>query len=410
MHEYATELFVARDKEIELVAGIIHDVLKSHRADQRTVIFVGERGIGKSWLLHHIAHDVHARFGDDVNTFAFNLKDSAEQDPTEYVAGLLSRFAKTINLPGHTGVTLADMSRALGDGLRRTRRAREAYVILADSVFESDWDLLASLEEYFLGPLAIEPHTVIVMTGRGPEYPWRTPELGTQARIRPLEPFDERETSDQIHQLTAYDKSLRVKPGDRAQIHDIYGYSRGNPLITSSLVHQPEQPAVALDTAITEMLDIVNPNERDEVRTGLEALCVLQSFREDRIPDMFQAYDPENPAYHDWSYAQSRTVRELLTRYAFATWDDARNGYVISRSPREQIELYIKLTDPARWRRLHCRAYLLYSDWTETYPRARTLWQHEADYHDHILRDAGFDPDACHETLPVASTYETRVQ
>lgn len=385
---YSNELFVAREEEIKIVMDIIGET-RSGQAQKRTVTFIGERGIGKSWLLRRLYEVIGQKFKENVMIFTFDLEQYAAETPTSAVADILTRFRReVIGLQGNFGASLAEMNRTVIDELH-TRLDSRSLLILADSVYESGWELLGMLEEYFLGPLAIEPRTVIIMAGRGRAYPWRTPELGTRAIFRSLEPFDTDTTLEQLERITVHDKQHVRMELNQQSVERLWNYSKGNPLVNSRLAMDPN-PEQALDEAIKDMLSIVEPRDRDDVRRYLEALCVLQSFKEDRIPQMLTAYEPGQD-YSAWGYAESRKVRELLTRYAFARWDEDKNGYVISDTPREQVELYLKSKrDKTEWKNLQCAAYALYSQWAQKYQRAQRLWLDEAQYHASQLEGAGF--------------------
>lgn len=391
--DYSEDLFVARSDEVKLVLDTIQEVGRGASEIRRTVTFTGERGIGKSWLLYYLRERLRDRV--DARLFYFNLEDYNRTADHEYVvADLLKRFRHDVIARHRTAASLsaslADMSRVIIKELREISR-NYVLVILADSVYESNWSLLSLLEEYLLGPLAIEPHTVTVITGRGRAYPWRTPELGIHAEIIPLEAFDFAKTREQLRRIK---RNRRVDfTLEEQDIQNIFDYSHGNPLVNSHLALSHDVPGT-LDATIDEILSIVDENERQEVRDYLEALCVLRAFKEDRIPAMLSVYYGRE-TYQSWGYKEARIVRELLTKYAFAYWEEEKYGYVISTSPREQVELFLKTQKNPLWCALQCTAYSLYRKWADQYPRAGDLWKNEADYHADVLREAGYAPDDC---------------
>ena len=369
--EYSPKKFVNRSQEIELVMKQVHALLRGGRPDVRTIIFTGERGTGKSWLLAHLQKaELGALSG--VRTFEFNLQKYADWDPILAVADILKQLDAAIGKRNtKLGITLADMSRNFMQDVRQSL-GRQVLVLLVDHVYESDWKLLAALEDYLLGPLAVEPRALIVMAGRGRAYPWKTPELRLKAEFVDLEPFpDVALTTEQLErqQKRAVPRAL--------EIHDLSG---GNPL-ANYLLATYRDTGTALDKVIDGMLETVPDEQRRQVRDYLEALCVLRSFDEERIPAMLAAYY-DDVTYGEWSYAQARRVRETLVKWAFTHWDAGKGGYVLDELTRKLLERYLK-TDPQRkkWGRLQRAASELYKEWAHDYPRTRKRWQREAQYH-----------------------------
>jgi len=365
--EYSSDRFVNRHKEIKRVMEKAQLLIQGLSPEGRTIIFVGERGTGKSWLLAHLRTELRALPG--VTVFGFNLREYADWNPILAVADIIKQLGKATGQQTQ-GATLAEMSRNLMESLRRSLD-KKVLVVSADHVYESDWKLLAALEDYLLGPLAMEPRVLIVMTGRGRAYPWKTPELRLKAEFVDLEPFpDVAITTEQL-------KRQQKKAAARApEIHELSG---GNPLANFLLaVHS--DPATALDQVIEGVLETVPDEHRRRVRDYLEALSVLRSFDEERIPTMLAAYYDDD-TYRGWSYAQSRRVREELVKWAFAHWDADQGGYVLDELTRKLLERYLETARPDRWERLQRAASGLYEEWTRDYPRTKDRWQQEVQYH-----------------------------
>ena len=62
--EYHPDLFVDRVDEIQRVVALARAPAAGSPVSQRTVIFRGERGCGKTWLLRHLAEDAYTRPAD----------------------------------------------------------------------------------------------------------------------------------------------------------------------------------------------------------------------------------------------------------------------------------------------------------------------------------------------------------
>ena len=372
--KYSSKKFVNREDEIELVMKQVHALLRGDRPDARTIIFTGERGTGKSWLLAHL-QKVKLDLSD-VRTFKFNLQEYADRDPILAVADILKRLDAAIGKRNtKLGITLADMSRNLMQDVRQSLD-KQVLVLLVDHVYESDWKLLAVLEDYLLGPLAVESRVLIVMAGRGRGYPWKTPELRLKADFVDLEPFPDVATTEK--QLECQQKQSLPRA---AEIHDLSG---GNPL-ANFLLGAQDDLAVALNQVVEGMLDTVPDEHRGRVREHLEALSVLRAFDEERIPAMLAAYY-EDEKRLKWSYAQARQVREELVKWAFARWDADEGGYVLDELTRKLLERYLETAQPDRWEKLQQAASKLYEEWARDYPRTRDRWQQEVQYHIQQLR------------------------
>ena len=376
--EYSSDKFVNRHEELERVMEKVRALIQGSPLDARTIIFTGERGTGKSWLLAHLQAKLCSLPG--VTVFGFSLRKYDDWDPILAVADILKRLGAATGERGEVpGVTLADMSRNLVQSLRQLL-SKKVLVVLADHVYESDWKLLAALEDYLLGPLAVEPGVLIVIAGRGRAYPWKTPELRLKAEFVDLEPFpDVILTTEQLER-----QQKRAVPR-AAEIHDLSG---GNPL-ANFLLAAHDDPAEALDQVVEGMLETVPDEHRRQVRDYLEALCVLRSFDEERIPAMLAAYY-DNAAYGEWSYAQARRVREEMVKWAFARWDAERGGYVLDELTRKLLERYLKTAQQRKkWERLQQAASKLYEGWAQNYPRTSDRWQREVKYHGRQLKTIG---------------------
>jgi hypothetical protein len=367
--DYSPDKFVDRDEEIKLVKDRARKLAEGQAADRRTIIFTGERGTGKSWLLAHLQGEIETL--PDMQVFSFSLRKYADWEPVLAVADILKSLDNQLEEGGEAlGATLAEMSRNLMENVRRALD-HNALTLLVDHVYESDWNLLAALEDYLLGPLAVEPRVLIVMAGRGRAYPWKTPELRLKAQFEDLEPFDK--ANDTAEQL----KRQQEKAVSRAkEIHEISG---GNPL-ANYLLATEENPSKALDQVVRGMLETVPGKERQKVREYLEALCVLRAFDEERIPTMLAAYY-DNEDYRDWSYAAARQVREALVKWAFAHWSADKGGYVLDELTRQLLERYLETAEHEIWERLQEAASDLYEEWAEKYARTKDRWQGEVDYH-----------------------------
>jgi hypothetical protein len=381
--EYSAAIFVPRAESAPVLQKV-HDLVGGKSVPKRTIAFSGERGTGKTWLLRHLVEEIQKI--SDVRVYFLDLK------PDSTIEGIIKDFRNgVLGLETALGKTPAEMSRQVMQELRALLY-KQVLVILVDQAYESDWKLLSELEEYLLGPLAVEPRVLIVMAGRGRAYPWKTPELRLYAEFRKLGPFPElAQTAEQLKK--------QVSPEAAARAEEIHKLSGGNPFANFYL-----GKGQSIDSVISYILDVIPAENRHKAREYLEALCVLQVFDEERIPTMLAAYYG-NSSYLGWSYAPAREVRDLLVKAAFARWNEDQGGYMLDSQTRRLVENYLRTKQLEKWRVLHCAAYRLYRQWIEEYARAREHWQAQASYHAQHLREAGYDPDQCPEletTVPVA--------
>jgi len=273
------------------------------------------------------------------------------------------------------GVELPEMSRKLMERLKEVLAGR-VLVLLLDHVHESDWDLLLKLEDYLLGPLITMPEVLIVMSGRGRLYPWKTPELRLKAEFKDLKPLPEEDTKAQVK---------RQVPKPRISPEGLYQLTDGNPL-ANYLVARYGVPE-GLNEVIEGLLEPIPSEYRQKIREYLEALCVLRAFDEERIPTMLAVYYDDD-SYRNWTFAQARKVRQELTRWALARWDSEQGGYVLDKTVRKLVEEYLKVAHPDKWKALQQAASELYRKWVEEFPRTKERWREEAQYHVKFLKQA----------------------
>lgn len=396
--DYRYELFVNRYGETEEVVKRLQNLLAGRPVERRTIVFSGEYGLGKSWLLRHIYNTILERIEPSqrkrVYRLFIDLDEYREDDPIVATGAILEQASQTLFRAPLPGTSPGEVSRAFVDRLHDFLGDERVLVVFVEAVYRASWDLLATLENYFLGPLAIEPRVLILLDSQRRGYPWKTPELRIKAESRLLDLFDEDTTKEQVERIIAQKRGLFRRPPE-VDPNRIYEWSQGHPLanylLTALWAEKKVEPPRALDEVIEQILERSVPEgERAEARKYVEALCVLRAFDEDRIRAMLSAYaeamELENKdEYANWGYAQAREVRKKLVQWGLVTWDDKQNGFTLNESLRQLIEEYLQQEKPEVWKALHQKAYELYEEWRNRYKRTREKWKEEAEFHKNKL-------------------------
>ncbi len=372
--QYSTQYFVDR-KEVVSINKFIDVIRANPKAEKRVVNIWGGRGSGKSWVLHYLQETLNAK--GDLRTYYLNLSDFGKKDPLISVLEIIDGFADEMRLKQggkiKFGPTPSEASRKLIEAIRSELK-KKPLVLLVDHVYESNWDLLANLEEYWLGPLAVESGTFIIMAGRRREYPWKTPELRLRALSIDLKPFND----DQLkQQLEKFD----LEPGTRK---DLLKTSLGNPL--ANIVFASKNKKDALEELIDTSLSIA-PLAKDKkiAREYLEAVSVLKAFDEDRIKVMLATYY-DDASYKDWTYVRARQACSLLVDSSLAHWDEQKGGFVIDPDLQVFVREYLSTEKKDVWKKLNQAAIKLYKEWTTAYKQAEKQWKGEIKYHEALIK------------------------
>lgn len=369
--EYSPDSFVDREGEIEFILSKVSDLIQKTAVEKRTVVFVGSRGIGKTWLLKGLCTRLE-EMGSCLISF-IDLSGYDGLEPASDAGKIIGKFMReTLDLQDVEGKAFGEMKERLLAGLK-ARLEEQPLVLLLDPVYELPSSTLPYLEGYLLGPLAVEPNVLIVMTSRGKDPVWSYPELRVGAGAYEFNLDSFRDASVTEEQLRRQKKEAAPKA---VEIHEI---SRGNPL-ANYLLADRDDPSKALDEIVEGMLDVVQDEQRAGTRQQLEALCVLRSFDEDRVRVMLAAYHDDD-SYLGWSLRKARDICSNIVQLGFGSWDKDEGGYVMSEPARGFLEHYLEKSRPELRRKLHEAACKLYKSWAEEYPSSRDRWQAEADHH-----------------------------
>lgn len=341
---YTHDKFVNREEAIGIVMEKARRIAEGLPVERRVVIFHGQRGSGKSWLLQE-------------------LQLGLRQYLTPHLV-VLSKQTKVSDI--------------------KTRRPPEqSLALLVDDVNEADEELLEVLEEQVLAPLVGETNVLIVLAERGRPHYWNTPDFREKSDEFDLQPFDLNDMREQIE---------RQIPGAVQHAEEIGWFSGGYPWSTYILACLFPDVAKALEHLVNLFFEGVE-NEEELCRYA-EALSILRAFDETRMQPILQTYAPEF-ADRTRGYAACRKIREDLVTTTLARWDENARGYVLDEPIRLVTEAALCERDRKLWVRLHCAAYRLYVDWAEKYEQSRAWWTSEAQHHERRLELDGRSPADC---------------
>lgn len=371
---YRRDRFVNRAPELKMVREAVTRLLEG--GETVPLVFTGERGTGKTWLLWHL-RDMLAEepFRDRADVAYFDLRailteHRDDQEPLRFAYYLLFRLA---DLSGRTrrelGITAAEVSYNV---MQAVAGQEKPLVVLVDHVFEvadERWEPVRTVERYVLGPLATLANVLLVLTGRGRPYPFASPELRIDAKWVELKPFDRDTTEEQVEKLD---------PEAAARAAEIHALSGGNPLVSAIVCREPEREE-ALEKAVAALVEAVPEEERDKATVLLMALSPLRIVHEAFVGPMLTTYDRSMGDY------PSHEAVRLLLRWAFLNWDTHKHLYVLDEQVRRVVENYLQVTKEEVWRSLHEKAVEIFSKWAEASP----VLKEELAYHEQVLKGNG---------------------
>lgn len=433
---YSPELFVNRETEIGRVIGALQQIANGKAEHAQTIVFRGERGLGKSWLALHLHRyvlreeaprllphhsitsllihlappsdaaeheDLPAREWRISREEAQQIADGKEQTFEIVLQRMLRWLAEQLDVVRAPYAPVRDLSAWLAQDIRQKLEQDASLVIclLLDSVFESSRDFLDHLERYVLAAMAALPRVLIIMTGRGRMYLWKSPYLRVEREEQLLSPFKSEQVIEQIQ------RALRDVPDLPAAVNQLSndafeqlaqrvialggGYPLTSHLLAVALVRRaidslPEDQRndvehltqalnrTEIDVAILEqvanrLLEVIPADERHQLREVFEALCVLKDgFRENEIPYLLAVRRNTTPKEPEYALPEMRKLRDRLLETNLVRWQNKR--YVLDEAVRAVLEAYLRHADREQWRRLHRRTADLYQQWGEQYQSA----------------------------------------
>jgi hypothetical protein len=439
---YRPDLFVNRENEIKAVTNALQNIARGDSEQMRTIVFRGERGLGKSWLALHLHRSVlkdealpnyrivslFVRLaplpeGLTVDKQEWHITDDdasriAEGDERHYellLQKLVAWVAEQLGIVRAPYAPVRDLSAWLAQDVKKKLESERNLVIclILDSVFETNWNFLDHLERYLLAAFAALPRVLIVMTGRGRPYLWKSPYLRTEREDQSLTPFSVEQVAEQIRRSLSSAPHLSPAVAGLSnealtrlarRIIDLGGgYPLTNELLAGAFVRQAldsmpgdenlEQAldretidAGVLEEVVCRLLEVVLEDRRGRLREAFDALCVLKDgFRENEMPYLLAALRNIKPEGSAYSMSAMRELRDRLIETNLVRWQDKR--YVLDEAVRIVLERHLKLQRHNVWRRLHEHAADLYETWAQKYPGSRGYFEPRANYHRSVLEE-----------------------
>jgi hypothetical protein len=410
---YQPGFFVDRKDEIDSVTQLIEKVQNGQAVPERTIVFQGERGSGKSWLSLHLHFSIlaslpnvlsflvclfpptHSIVDEQVllegnarpqsKAYFVKLDDArdAEHRP-RVVEEIMRTLSQLIGSAYPPGASVDELRQWLvRDVASRLQDSQQILTLLLDSAFEADWTLLELLERSFLSHLAALERVVIVITGRGNPYPWSSPYLRVQVINRRLAPFDEPTAGEQLTRLLATPPAPQInKQAIGELLSKIHQSGGGYPLSNVWLAQTPaSQFSTTLNKLIDQQLSVSPATEQTILRKYFEALSVLDGFREPEMGPLLAQYFDKNEVY--WSN-RARAIRTQLVATNLVRWEEGR--FRMDEAIRIPTESYLHRDQPALWQQLHETAFRMYLRLSEQYPEHRAHFRERAAYHERKLQ------------------------
>jgi hypothetical protein len=232
-----------------------HHGLQMAPGDQ-VLCLVGERGIGKTWILRHLAED-------DPLTAPMALYLDLEQRtkftrPEDYVNSVQKDIQK--------------------------RRGKSGLILLLDAVPPHLDDHLRILEDVVLKPHLAHYGSLVIMALIYPSRVcWRDPILrGSERYLIPA--FDEPRTREQLRRL---EKAGLANANLKAS--DVQRSSGGLPLLNCFMATQADE-IDSFQLLLEYWLSRVSPDQQKRVSEYVEAVCALDTLEHSKIQQSLDLY------------------------------------------------------------------------------------------------------------------------
>lgn len=436
---YETGKFVAREK---LLLGF-RDMLEEAKHGQplRQIIMLwGVSGLGKTWIIRHLAHELgndkpDARYRGSFATILDFAENGAQRCGT--LEALLKTFTQSVQqtvlsladqLNTTERVRIASLNETITGGQSPEEIARaivyifqvlsERFVPIClfdslDILEDAHFDWFAWFEEYLWMPIGRDSRMLLVFAARKEMKRFQEFEVRRRLKRWQVLPFNTDEVAAQLKQ------ERRVVEAETVG-NVLYPYSFGHPYATWRLgeglaalapaaqdidgrvARQYEKDfADLLGTVIEWWLNHVNW----DVRRRLLATATLRHFHI-RALQMFLAETESNNSLKSEPDSYFRDIIKSMLATDLTFWSQSHHGYIIDPTVRKIINRWLFLTDPEEYDRRHRSAKDLYLRLIRESQPLSASYIIAAIYHDAMLAKARISSDTLWSAIePTITAY-----
>lgn len=389
--EYNPDLFVDRTTELRIVEQQVREVQENNSTAQTVINFWGVKGIGKTWLLHHLQRRYHRgnRLAESMRpTFAllYALPNDCDGDV------LLEQIARACadQIDQQLTYELRDDHRAL---LRRIKETGNIAMmielllmlshefvplLLFDSQGPRENTNWSGVEQHVIEPLVSTGRILVVVAGRRQVPRWKRFEVRRRALgpdTSQISPFDKQAVREQIGQ-----NQFPIHP----LVDKLFPYTVGNPHLVDTLARHivqwsrvPEatevnpawfvEPHEGLLQVLRTSEDQMLENIPADLRPVFEALAPLRFFRLEALRAILIAHEQPTERRSDGYYLN---LLRAIEQTEVVWWERARRAYVTSEIIRKLMNRRQRLEEPTTYARQHQQAVDMYWEWVEACPEA----------------------------------------
>lgn len=404
------DVFIDREEEMARLQQLVHfsvDQEVKPLPHQRVMHIVGKSQVGKSFLLNKFGYELSQRktFFPLYITFVEYIGfvgDKFTLKVLQFIDEIIS-IASKVKPQINDSSTISAYSDWVLRGIDQVEREK-TFVLLLDEVSMLDYDQIQILEDYLLAPALNLPNVFVVLAGRHLITGWKDfalrPYIGYVSNVINLSGFDFEHTRKQVHAIKPHIDNLIP------EIHEITGGSPGN---NKKIVEQLGDPPRFHELnaihacnqefyeALTAASDGLPEGIASELLPALEALCVLQDFdKEYEMPIILSVHPGLNGT---WTVRRCVDLFKILSKVQvgpgkLVDFDTDKSALAMEEQTRFNLEKELMIRDKALWKRLHCTALKMYSNWAEQYG-IDSIFAQKTEDHKRKLINAGIDPETC---------------
>jgi hypothetical protein len=407
---YHPALFRNRQAEIEQVGHLMAQLIEGKILSYDIVInYWGTSGLGKTWLVNHLAHQYQARPGATTASFAviYNFTGAeATHQLTSITRGCAAAVLGQLP-PEPDSAWETHLKAAQTDGKPESLvhgfvalAKKQAFLLVLDNAELLSREQWGEIEENLIEPLALTGRGLIIIAGRHQVPRWK----GLEVRRRLmnidktlLAPFNRQEIQAQLEALD--DRP----PAEFMEL--IYQNAGGNPLLADLLVRNFHDWARKMDRqpfiesirtlASSDLHALLVQFEQQQLKSAqdpklaevIDNIFPLRLYDVDAIRIMLQGSDPEYNQKPDYYFLE--LLRRLDKETVVVWWDNNDKAWITSPAVRRLIERRHLIENKQRlsmhYSKLHQRAIAMYWQWSSETPRVSDEYLVEILYHQSSL-------------------------